>query len=169
MGASHVQVVGLDRNEGEDGIDERGPSAPVTGTRQLDADQELRCGDGRDCDVVVVSDDAVQRGAPTLRGDEHGRVENQPLQGRSSTVRAARSWSNSFRHAASGRFWRKSSLRSLPLAAAAGPMRATVRPRRATRKVSPRDSTASSSSEKRRAASVALRLSIRSDYQIQII
>jgi hypothetical protein len=61
---------------------------------------------------------------------------------------------------------RRISLTRFPLAAPAGSIRATAWPRRSTRKLSPRRSTASRSSEKRRAASVALRVRTTSDYQI---
>lgn len=168
MRSRHVEVVGLDRNSREDILDERTPALPALALGKLDADEQLGCGDRGDCDVVLVGDEGVERPSGALNRDEDGRVENQPFQGRSSMSSVARSSSSSDAHRRSGGFERSISFTAFPLAARAGSIRATARPRRTTTKLSPRRSTASSTSEKRRAASVALRLRIESDYQISL-
>lgn len=63
VGACDVEVVGLDRNGGEDPLDERAAGGTVLVVRELLADEQLRCGDGGDRDVVLVADDLVQRTA----------------------------------------------------------------------------------------------------------
>jgi hypothetical protein len=56
MDASCVEVVGLDADLVQNGIDERASSwlAPPVG--ELDPDEQFRCRDGGDRDVVLVLD-----------------------------------------------------------------------------------------------------------------
>src|ERR671934_3122911 len=164
MRSRHVEVVWLDWNRGQNVFDKFAPALPAVALGELDADQEFGCGDRRDHHVVLIADDGIERFWRPLGRDEHGRVEDQPFQERSSTARTARSCRSSDGHRRSGGFDRRTSFTSFPLAARAGSIRATAWPRRTTRKLSPRRSTASSSAEKRRAASVALSLCTKSDY-----
>ena len=166
MRSRHTKVVRLDWNRHENVFDERAPSLSALASGELNTDQQFGGCDRRDHHVVFIVDDRVQRPRRALGRDEDGRVEYQPVQCRSSMARAARSSRSSAAHRRSGGLARRISLMSLPFAARAGSTRATAWPRRTMRKLSPRRSTASSSSEKRRAASVAVSLRTKSDYQI---
>jgi hypothetical protein len=166
MRPSHLEIVGLDRERGEHVLDESGTALLRLAMREFDPDEKLGGSDRRDRDVIVVGDDRIEGGRRALGGNESRRVENQPFQRRSSTASDARSSRSSDAQRRSGGAERRISFTRLPLAARAGSIRATVRPRRTTRKLSPRRSTESSNSEKRLAASVALSVRTRSDYQI---
>jgi hypothetical protein len=120
VSSRHVEVVWLDRNRGEDVLDERVPSLLALALRKLDADQQLGGRDRCDCRIVLVIDDLVERRYRALRCDENRCVEYQPFQVRSSTVRAARRSLSSDAQPSSGGFERSKSLTSLPLAARAG-------------------------------------------------
>ena len=156
--ASDLQVVLLDWNGRENSFDEGGTAPPVPRIGELDSNQQLGRGDGGNRDVVLVVDQTLDGVAHALGSDKNRRVENQPFQERSSTPRRARIAWRSWAQLASGGFARRIAFTLFPSAPAAGPMRATGRPRRRTTKVSPRFSTASSSSENLRAASVAVKL-----------
>ena len=166
MGPGDLEVVGLDRDGCEDVIDETAASPLSLSVRELDPDEELRSRDRGDGHVVVVGDDGIEGGGSALGGDEDRRVEDQSFQRRSSIASDARSSRSSDAQRRSGGVERKISFTRFPFAARAGPMRATARPRRMTRKLSPPRSTESSNSEKRLAASVALRVRKISEYQI---
>ena len=143
------------------------PRLPTRPTAELDTDQKL--GD-RHCShrhVVLVADQFVQPLPVPLGVDQDRRVEDQSFQCRSSTRSAARMRSTSPTQAGSSGAARSTLFTAAPCPAPAGPIRATARPRRTTTNVSPRDSTASRTSAKFRAASVALTLFMRSDYQIE--
>src|SRR5581483_8718744 len=156
MRARDSEVVDLDGVEREHALYELGALLPAPCIGALDADQQLGRRNRGDRDVVLVVDQLVERETIALGCDEDRRVEDQPRQRRSSMRRAERrAWSSS-PHAASRGFARKASLTAAPWAAGAGPTRATGRPLRTTTNDSPRLSTASSISENRRAASVAL-------------
>lgn len=166
MCPGHFQVVWLDRERGEHGLDESGTALLRPAMRELHSDEKLGGGNRRDRDVVVIGDDRIEGGRRALGGDENRRVENQSFQRRSSVASVARRSRSSDAQRRSGGAERRISFTRFPFAARAGSIRATVRPRRTTRKLSPRRSTESSSSEKRLAASVALSVRTRSDYQI---
>jgi hypothetical protein len=69
---------------------------------QLHPDEQLGGGEGGDGHVVVVPDQPVQGQAPTLAGDDDGRIEDQPVQACSSTGRSARNASISAGQSSSG-------------------------------------------------------------------
>jgi hypothetical protein len=156
MGPGDVEVIRLHRDRREDVFDE--PCSPLLSlaVRELHPDEELRGGDRSEGDVVVVGDERIEGGRGALGSDQDGRVEDQSFQRRSSIASDARSSRSSDAQRRSGGVDRRISFTRFPFAARAGSMRATARPRRTTRKLSPRCSTESSNSEKRRAASVAL-------------
>lgn len=156
VGPGDLEIVRLDRDGREDVIDEAGPSLLPLAVREFDPDEEFRCRDRGDGHVVVVRDDRIEGGRRALGRDEDRRVDDQSFQRRSSIASDARTSRSSDAQRRSGGVERKISFTRLPFAARAGSMRATARPRRTTRKLSPRRSTESSSSEKRLAASVAL-------------
>jgi hypothetical protein len=168
MRSCHLEVIRLDWNRREDVLNKSQPSLLVLPLGQVDADEQFGGRDCRDHYVVVIRNDSVERGCRALGRDEDSRVEYQPFQVRSSIARAARSSRNSDAQQRSGGLERRICFTSFPLAARAGSIRATACPRRTTRKLSPRRSTASSTSENRRAASVAVSLWIKSDYQISV-
>ena len=138
---------------------------PTILRRELHPYEELRCGDRRDRDVVVVGNDGIEVAAHALAGDEDARVENQTFQSLSCGASDSRRARSSDAHALSAPSSRRIAFTSRPSAPEVGPMDATARPRRTTTNVSPWRSTASRSSENRRAASVALMRHTKSDYQ----
>lgn len=166
MCSSHLRVVGLARDRREHLrhiLLARLASPPI---REFDAQQQFRNRDRGHCHIVVVTNQLFERNAVPLCVDQNRRVKNQSLQGRSSIWSAARIRLSSSTQAASRGAARNTSFTAAPRPASAGPIRATARPRRTTMNVSPRDSTASSTSAKFRAASVAVTLRIKSDYRI---
>jgi len=154
--ARHDDVVHLDRDAPEDAFHEREAPLATPLRRERYPDEQLRRGDRRDRDVVVVGNNGVEIAADALAGDEDTRVENQPFQSRSCGVSDSRRARSSDAQAPSAPRSRRIAFTSRPPAPEAGPMHATARPRRTTTNVSPWRSTASRSSENRRAASVAL-------------
>lgn len=70
---------------------------------QLDPDEELGRGDGRDRYVVIVGDRLVETAAPAFGAYERGRVEDQAVQSRSSVSSFDRNTPSSRSHSASGR------------------------------------------------------------------
>jgi len=159
-------VVALDRHCLEQRLYELLPAFPPARSSELDADKQLGRGDSRDHYIVFVSNDPVKIRASPLSSHQDRCVENQSVQDLSSTRTLARNSASSPAHARSGRCSRSSAFTRAPEATGAGAIVATVRPRLTTRNVSPRFSTASSTSENRRAASVALTFFMKSDYQI---
>jgi hypothetical protein len=157
----HAEVVDLNWNDGEHALDKRGAARPPPRAGEFDADKELGDGHGGDGDVVLVADQLVEREMLALGCDEDRRVEDQAVQRLSSIRSAERSARSSSVQPASRGWARRASLTAAPCAAGAGPTRATGRPLRTTTNVSPCPSTASSISENRRAASVAVNLFIR--------
>ena len=121
-----------DRDRGEDGVD-KGPSSRLVGrVGQLDPDQQLGDGDGGHGDVVLVTDQVVEPQSPALSGDHDRRIEDQPVQSRSSAVNDARSVASSAGHDVSAVWSRRSRLTSSPLADGTGVMRAMGFPARVT-------------------------------------
>src|SRR5206468_7597269 len=98
---------------------------------------------------------------------QDGCVEDQPVVPGSFTWRRDRTRASSPAHALSGLRVRRSSFTTRPEVAATGPSWATTLPFRTTTNVSRLFSTSSRTSEKRRAASVAVSFFTVSDYQIQ--
>ncbi len=117
--------------------------------RRAPPHEELGRGDGRDREVVAIGDRVIQGPPVALGGHQSRRVEDQPVQSRSSASSIERIAPSSCSHAASGRWARRRSFTARPDAATAGVIRATDRPCRVTTNVSWRCSTASSTSEKR--------------------
>ena len=163
VGVRDVEVVVLDGDRRQQLVDELLALPAPPPICQFDSDEELRCSDGRDCDVVVVADQLVQRPALTLRLDENRRVEDQSFQRLSSICVIVRIRRISISQSLSRGARRRRSLTARPTPAAAGSIRATTRPWRTIRNRSP-PSTASRTSDNRRTVSVALKLFTRSDY-----
>ena len=103
MRTSGRERVVLDRERLQHVFYERGSSFALTSVGELDPDEQLGGGDGRDRDVVVVGDRPVQAGPPAFGGDQDRRVEDQAFQSRSSVTRSDRTSARSAAHAASGR------------------------------------------------------------------
>jgi hypothetical protein len=103
MGAGDFQVVVLDRDPGEDRVDEGLAAGPAGRTGQLHPHEQLGGGDGGDGYVIVVPDQLVQGQEPALACDDDGRVEDQPFQACSSIGRSARNAEISAGQSASGR------------------------------------------------------------------
>lgn len=129
--AGDVEVVVLDQDHGEDGIKQRPAPRPVGRVRQLDADQQLGHGDGGDGDVVV-ADQIVETDPSTFSGDHDRRVEDQPVQSRSSVISEVRSVASSSGHDESETWSRSSRLTSSPLVDGTGVIRAIGLPPRVT-------------------------------------
>ena len=166
VGTCRLEVVRLHRETLEQRIDKASARFPASSLRKLDADQELGRRHRSDCHVILVANHFVDRSATALGRDQDGRIEDQPLQRRSCAVSRSRSSESSPAQVRSTFCLRSSSLSDRPDAAAAGEIAATARPRRSTTTVSPERSTLSSRSANWRAASVAVSLLIKSDYQI---
>jgi hypothetical protein len=132
MGAGDLEVVVLDRDRSDDRVDQRLPTRPVGLVGQLDPHQQLGDGDRGDDDVVLVTDQVVEPDLPALAGDQDGRVEDQPVQFRSSSVTVPRSMASSSGHDGSAACSRRSCLTSSPLADGTGVMRAIGLPPRVT-------------------------------------
>ena len=165
--AGHVCVVALDAEGLQRRGEERfalGPALPIS---QLCAYHQLGDADGCDRHVVLVVDQLLDDSEAIALGvDEHRRIEDQSCQGSvSAEPTHSRSSRSSAPHAGSGRCARSISFTARPVPPLAGPIVATARPRRTTTKDSCSDSTLSNTSEKRRAASVALSCFTKSDYQ----
>lgn len=155
VGSSGRQRVVLDPERREHLVHERFTSRAMSSSCELDPYQELRHGHGRDSDVVVVGDRVLQTPLTPFGRDEDGRIQDQSFQSRSSVSSIDRMAASSRSHLVSGRLPSSRSLTARPDAATAGEMRATGRPFLVTTKVSFLCSTASRTSEKLRAASVA--------------
>ena len=167
MGGGDRLVVVDDGDDVYDVVDEGLPVGAVEVIGEVDSDQQLGDGDGGDRGVVIIGDQVIEGRSRAVALDEEGGVEQEPAQGRCSISRSSRVEATS-REKAGSRWWRRrSALTSTPLPAWAGSSWATTLPRRTIVKCSPRCSTASSRSEKLRAASVALTSGMRSDYQTQ--
>jgi hypothetical protein len=80
----HLEVVRLERNRRHKITDVPLATRAATTIRQLDTDEQLGDGDGRHRHVVVISDHPIERDPMPLGVDQHRRVEDQSLQGRSS-------------------------------------------------------------------------------------
>jgi hypothetical protein len=156
VSAGDVDVVVLDGHRRQNCLDIPLPRLPAATGGQLDAHEKLRCGDGSHGDIVLVVDQVIENLAPTFGSYQNRRVQDQAFQLRSSTATMALSSRNSVSQSGSRLYPRRISLIDSPDALTAGPMRATGRPFLTMTKLSPRCSTASRMSEKRRAASVAL-------------
>src|SRR3954467_2465474 len=133
---------------------------------ELDADTEFGDGDRGNGRFIAVGDQAVEIEPTAFGSDEHVRVKQQGSQNRSSATSCDRSSATSPIHSASTRWWRISCFARAPEVVRAGSSWAMTLPRRTIVNVSPRCSTASSRSAKRRDASVALTSGIESDYLI---
>jgi len=133
---------------------EAGSSLPSRG--QEHADPQLRCGDGGNCNLVVVADGIVEVDRGAFRVDQECRIKKEPGQARSSISTADRMAATSFDHSESGRWRRSRALTSAPWPSFIGSKLAIALPRRTMVKRSPRCSTASRRSAKLRAASVAV-------------
>ena len=161
-----VEVISLGRDSLEHRGDECLASRSPFRVRQLDAHKQLRRGDRGDRNVVGVADQPIERRHLTALGvDQHRGVEDQARQGSVPGPTLSRSSRSSAAHSVSGRFFSSASFSERPVPPSAGPIVATTRPWRTTTNDSPSDSTLSSTSENRRAASVALSCLIKSDYQ----
>jgi hypothetical protein len=75
-----VEVVNLDGNAREQLVDEPSTSWTTPPIRVLYTDEQLRGGDCRHCDVIVVLHDVLNRSSRALLGEQDGRVEDQPFQ-----------------------------------------------------------------------------------------
>lgn len=151
-----LQIVVLDRQRRKDRLDEARPSLAMGAIGQLDPDEELCHGDRCNRHVVFVTDDRVELSARPLDTHDDGGVEDQPFQGRSSTMRFSRRTCNSVVHEGSGLCFASKAFTARPRAVATGPRAATGRPPRVTTKDWWRCSIASRTSENCRATSVAL-------------
>ena len=170
MRPRHIEVVGLDRDRLQDRGKKPLPLCSPLAIGQLDSDRQLGDADRGDCHVVLISDQLLQRPRALALGiDQSRRVEDQSRQCSGGDPTLSRNSRNSPAHAASGRCARSASLSARPVPPPAGPIVATARPWRTTTYDSPSPSTLSSTSENRRAASVALTCFTESDYQIPIL
>lgn len=93
--SGNPQVVGLDRDAGEESLDERAAGGPASTIRELHANQQFRRRYRGDHDVVLVAHHLVDRRGRSLGRDQDGGVEDQPFQRRSSGLSAARSSASS--------------------------------------------------------------------------
>ena len=169
MGGGNRLVVVDDRDDVDDVVHEGLPVGAVDVIGQVHSDQQLGDGDGGDRRVVVIGDQVIEGRSRAVSVDEEGGVEEEPAQGRCSISRSSRIEVTSREKAGSEWWRRRSAFTSAPLPACTGSSWATTLPRRTIVKCSPRCSTASSRSEKLRAASVALTSGTRSDYQTEPI
>lgn len=151
-----LEVVGLHRDRSQDRLDIPLPRVPTSPVGQLDTDEKLCCGDRGNHDVILVGDQLIENLPPPFGSYQDRRIQDQAVQRRSSTAATARTSRSSFSHSRSRACLCRISLIDSPDALVAGPMRATGRPFLTMTKLSPRCSTASRISEKRRAASVAV-------------
>jgi hypothetical protein len=126
VSARDGEVVVLDRDRGENGGDVAPAFTTTAGVGELDADQQFRCGDRRDRDVVLVLDELVELRAATLGVDDDRRVDDQSFQVRSSTCSAVRSSRTSSTHPRSRGAELRRAFTSTPRPPAAGPSRATA-------------------------------------------
>lgn len=163
--SSDRDVVVLDRDRVDDRVHQLPSRSPALPVGELNAHEKLGDRDRRDGDVVIVGDYAVERRALSLCVDKDGRVEDQAGQDRSSTVSASRMSESSRSQALSGLCSARSFFKAFPSTEATGSSLATACPPRTTTKDWRRCSTASSISEKPRAASVAEISFTQSDYQ----
>ena len=167
MGGGNRLVVVDDGDDVYDVVDEALPVGAMDVIGEVDSDQQLGDGDGGDRGVVVIADQVIEGRSRRGGVDEEGGVEKEPAQGRGSISRSSRVEVTSPEKAGSWWWRRRSALTSTPLPACTGSIWATTLPRRTIVKCSPRCSTASSRSEKLRAASVALTSGMGSDYQTE--
>jgi hypothetical protein len=152
-----VEVVALHRHRSQDRLDESRPSIPSPPLGQLNPDGQLGRRDRGDRDVVVIADQRVEPIETEPVGVDQDRgVEDQPRQWSVDGPTLLRRARNSSAHSGSRPRSRNALFNARPVPPAAGPIVATTRPRRTTTNVSPSDSTLSRSSEKPRAAAVAL-------------
>jgi hypothetical protein len=77
MGASHLQVVVLDRDPGKDRLHEGLAARPPGRAGQLDTDKQLGGCDG--CYGHVVVPDQPPGRTPALAHRDAGRIEDQPV------------------------------------------------------------------------------------------
>ena len=83
MSASDPKVVGQDRHSLEDRSDEGLALRTAPAPRHLDADDQLRHGQGGDGEIVVAAEQRVDVVRSSFGIDEEDRVEEQQAQGRS--------------------------------------------------------------------------------------
>jgi hypothetical protein len=77
VGTGNLYVVVLDRNRVEHATNEGGPRRATDIVCEFHADEKLSRGDGRDRDIIFVSDEPIELPASSLRIDKHGRVKDQ--------------------------------------------------------------------------------------------
>ena len=85
VGGSDIEVVAQDRNSRDDVVHERLAPGAVPAFGQLNSDAQFGhrdCGDGY---IVFITDQLVEVVARPLRIDQERRIEEQPVQDRSST------------------------------------------------------------------------------------
>ena len=75
------EIEGQHLEDAEDSLHEFATSDGVAPVSQLNADEQLRCGHGRDGDVRVVRDRIGDRCPPALERDEDAGVGDQSLHG----------------------------------------------------------------------------------------
>lgn len=165
VGGGYRDVVVDDGDDIDDVVDEGLTVWPVGLIGEMDSDQQLGDGDGRDRRFVVIGDQLIECRSRAVGVDKEGGVEKESAQGRCSISRSSRTEVTSRAKVGSRRWRCRSALTSAPLPAFTGSSLATTLPRRTILKCSPRCSTASRRPEKFRAASVALTSDTRSDYQ----
>lgn len=156
MSARHIEVVGLDRDLGDDRLDKVLPRASSPSVRQLNPNQQFGGGYSGYDDIVLIGNQTIQACGTALGRDQDARVEDQSFQRSPSSVTNDRSSDNSSAQKLSGGVARRMALTTRPLAPLAGSRRAMTLPLREITKLSLLCSTASSTSEKRREASVAV-------------
>jgi hypothetical protein len=160
-------VVVEDGNDLQDVAEEGNAGGTVLARGQEHTNSQLGCGDSGHRNLVVIGDGVVEGLSRSFGVDEKGRVEEKPGQVRSSISTTDRTAARSCDQSVSGRCRRSSSFTSAPWPSVIGSRLAIALPRRTIVKRSPRCSTASRRSAKRRAASVAVISATRSDYQIR--
>lgn len=115
VGRGDVDVVAQDRNSGDDVVHERLAPGTVPALGQLNADAQFGHGDRRDGHFVVVGDQLIEVITGPFRIDQEGRVEEQPVQDRSSTSTSWRSATSSSAQLASVPWRRRTSFNAPPV------------------------------------------------------
>jgi len=166
MISSYCGVIGKHRKR-QSNIGDVGAAPLALGLRsQLYADLQLGNSDRCYGDVIIVVDQVIDVSRRSFGVDQKRRVEKQERHERSSISNKPRMASRSRSHCSSVGCRRSRSLASTPRPRETGSMCATALPCRVIVYRSPECSTASSRSENRRAASVAVNSDMKSDYQI---
>ena len=125
MRSRHLEVVQLNRNLVENGLNEGLPSRSASPVSQFDANEQLGHRYRRYHDVIVVAGQSFEVPVTSFCRNQDSRVEDQSFQRDASSVSAPRIRSRSSDHVLSLECLLSISLIVLPVAPEAGAMRAT--------------------------------------------